>query len=304
MMDRLACMEAFIRAVEAGSFAAAAVQAGTSPQMVAKQVAYLEARLGTSLLHRTTRRQSLTEAGGLYYGRCKEILAAAADAETLTADVSTAPRGHLRITAPASFGCHSLMPVVTAFLTRNDQLSISLNLTDRLVDIVEEGFDAAIRIGTSGLSGLRARALAPYRLIACASPAYLARRGTPAEPTELAAHELLGYAYRSRPPEKAWMFTRGTRNVSVPATGRMEVNDCNALLAAALDGFGIAIGPEDVMIHAVEAGRLVRVLPDCDVPTRPMHLLSASDRRRSRKLQAFEDLVLSAFAEPDAVGRR
>lgn len=296
-MDRLSCMAAFVRAVEAGSFAAAAAQAGTSPQMIAKQVAYLEARLGLRLLHRTTRRQSLTEAGRLFHDRCRDVLAAADDAEALAAEFNAAPRGHLRITAPSSFGRHSLMPMVTAFLDRHPEVTIAVSLTDRLVDLVDEGYDAAIRIGASGQSSHVARQLAPYRLLACAAPVYLDRRGTPRVPSDLQSHELLGYTYVSRPPERAWAFTRGPETVAIPARGRLEVNDSNALLAAALAGFGIVLGPEDALRPALRSGALVRVLPDYDAPTRPMSLLVASGGRQTPKLRSFIEAVVERFGE-------
>ena len=295
-MDRLSCMATFVRAVDSGSFAAAAAPNGSSPQMVAKQVAYLEARLGTRLLNRTTRRQSLTEAGRLFHERCREVLAAAADAEALTAGLNTRPRGHMRITAPSSFGRHSLMPMVTAFLDEHSEVTISVTLTDRLVDLVDEGFEAAIRIGVLGPASLAAQPLAPYRLLACASPAYLHRHGTPKTPSDLAAHELLGYAYWSRPAERAWTFTRGRTSVSVPAKGRLEVNDSGAMVTAALDGFGVVLGPEDALAAALGRGALVELLPDWSAPARPMHLLHAADKRKTPRLRAFIEAAVTRFA--------
>ncbi len=292
-------MATFAQAVESGSFAAAAGQIGSSPQMVAKQVAYLEARLGTRLLNRTTRRQSLTEAGHLFYDRCKEVLAAAADAETLTAELGVRPRGHLRITAPSAFGSQSLMPMVTAFLTNHPEVTLSLTVTDRIVDLVEEGFEAAFRIGPLVTSSLVAQPLRVYRLIACASPAYLDRRGTPRLPGDLSSHELLGYTFLSRSSEQAWRFMRGRETLSVPVKGRMEVNDSGALVAAALEGFGIVLGPEDALRSAIMAGTLVQVLPEYAAPARPMHLIYASDRRRTPKLRSFIEAAVGYFGEQE-----
>ena len=297
-MDRLSCMATFAKAVEAGSFAAAAGHIGSSPQMVAKQVAYLETRLGTRLLNRTTRRQSLTEAGRLFYDRCKEVLAAAADAEALTAGLGVRPRGHLRVTAPSAFGSHSLMPMVTAFLDAHREVTMSLTLTDRVVDLVEEGFEAAFRIGPTATSSLVARPLRLYQLIACASPAYLARHGTPRTPADLFSHELLGYAFWSRSTEQGWRFGRGEDTSVVPVKGRLEVNDCGALVAAALEGFGIVLGPEDVLRPAIETEFLIQVLPDYAAPNRPMHLVYASDRRQTPKLRSFIEASVEVFGEP------
>ena len=292
-MDRLSCMAAFVRAVDAGSFVGAAEQANTSPQMIAKQVSYLEARLGLRLLQRTTRRQSLTEAGALFYERCKDVLAAVDDAEALTSRLNAVPRGHLRVTAPSSFGRHSLMPTVAAFLVAHPEVNVSLTLTDRIVDLTDEGFDAAIRIGAIGTQSLVPHPLAPYRLIACASPAYVHRCGKPVIPSDLVGHEMLGYAYWSRPAEKVWTFTRGQEVVSVPCKGRMEVNDSGALAAAALSDFGVVLGPEDALHSAIAAGRLVRLLPDYLAPARPVNLLHAPDRRRPPKLTAFVDWIVA-----------
>ena len=296
-MDRLSCMATFAKAVETGSFAAAAGHTKSSPQMVAKQVAYLEARLGTRLLNRTTRRQSLTEAGGVFYDRCKEVLAAAAEAEALTARLGVRPRGHLRVTAPLAFGSHSLMPMLTAFLDTHREVTMSLTLTDRIVDLVEEGFEAAFRIGPTATSSLVALPLRPYRLIACASPAYLDRRGTPSSPDDLASHELLGYTFWARSSEQGWRFERGGEDLAVPVKGRLEVNDCGALVSAALGGFGIVLGPEDVLRPTVAAGTLVQVLCDYVVPPRPMRLVYAPDRRQTPKLRAFIDAAGEHFGE-------
>ena len=295
IMDRLSCMAAFAKAIEAGSFAAAAGQTGSSPQMVAKQVAYLESRLGTRLLNRTTRRQSPTEAGHLFYDRCKEVLAAAAAAETLTAELGVRPRGHLRVTAPSAFGSQSLMPMATAFLDEHPELTLSLTLTDRLVALVEEGFEAAFRLGALVPPGLVAQPLRPYRLIACASPGYLDRRGTPRSPADLSSHELLGYTFWSRLGEQNWHFKRGEKVSVVPVKGRMDVNDSAALVAAASEGFGIVLAPEDAMRPAIETGTLVRVLPDYVAPTRPMHLLYTPDRRQTPKLRAFIKAAIQHF---------
>lgn len=201
MIDRLTSMEAFVVAAESGSYASAALRLGMSPQMVAKHVSALELKLGARLLNRTTRRQSLTELGSAYYERCKHILAEAQEADSLAQIMSATPRGKLRISAPVTFGAHSLMPFVTAFLRQHPEVEIDLNLTDRTVDLVEEGYEAAFRIGPIANSSFIARPLAPYRLIACAAPSYLQARGTPQVPADLTAHDCLGYVYWSRPAD-------------------------------------------------------------------------------------------------------
>jgi DNA-binding transcriptional LysR family regulator len=295
MLDRLTSMAVFVRAADLGSFAAAATVLGLSPPMVAKHVVSLEDRLGARLLNRTTRKQVLTELGRAYHERCKLILAEADAAEALAQDMRAVPRGRLRVNAPVTFGSHSLVPVVTRYLRAYPQVEVDLSLSDRLVDLVEDGYEAIIRLGPVADTSLVARPLAPYRLVACASPAYLAERGTPAVPADLAAHECLGFAYWSGPLRRHWRFSRGGHEWDAPVTGRLQVNDWKALLRAALDGFGIALGPEVALAEELRGGRLVRILPGYEGPSRPMHLLYAADRRMTPKLRGFIDAVLAEF---------
>jgi DNA-binding transcriptional LysR family regulator len=295
MLDRLTSMAVFVRAADLGSFAAAATVMGLSPQMVAKHVISLEDRLGARLLNRTTRKQVLTELGRAYHERCKMILAEADAAEALAQDMRAVPRGRLRVNAPVTFGSHSLVPLVTRYLRAHPQVEVDLSLSDRLVDLVEDGYEAVIRLGPVADTMLVARPLASYRLIACASPAYLAARGTPAAPADLASHECLGFAYWSGPLRRQWRFSREGREWDAPVTGRLQVNDWKALLRAALDGFGIALGPEVALAEELRDGRLVRILPGYEGPSRPMHLLYAADRRMTPKLRGFIDAVLAEF---------
>lgn len=294
-MDRLASMAAFAKTVEAGSFAAAAKALGISAQMAAKHVTYLEGRIGTRLLNRTTRRQSLTEIGRAYYDRCKLVLADADWAESLADEAKGAPRGRLRINAPVTFGTHSLMPLITRYLRRHPAVEVDLVLSDRFVDLIEEGFEAVFRIGPLIESGLTGRELAPFRLVACASPAYLRDRGTPANPSELQSHECLSYANPSGPTVNDWGFIRDGGTHAVDIRNHLRVNNATALLHAALDGFGIAFVAEDLARAFLSSGQLVRVLPDYQTPSRPMHLLFHPDRRQTPKLKSFVDDVVEQF---------
>lgn len=293
-MDRLTSMAVFVRAVEAGSFAAAASALGLSSPMVGKHVRFLEDRLGARLLTRTTRRQSLTEVGRAFYERCRIVLAEAEAAEALAADLRVAPRGLLRINAPMAFGAHDLMPMVADYLRRNPEVEIEVTLNDRIVDLVEEGYEAVIRIAPLPDSSLVARRLRPYRLVACAAPPYLAERGAPARPSDLAHHECLGFAHWV--PRDRWDFTdaEGTMH-AVEVRGRVSINSGQALRAAALEGLGIILQPEGLLRDDLAAGRLVRVLPGYDPPSRPMHILFAPDRRPTPKLRSFIDAVVEAF---------
>ena len=294
-MDRLASMAAFVKAAELGSFAGAADALGMSPQMVAKHVVFLETRLGARLLNRTTRRQSLTEIGRTYHERCKLVLAEAEAADSLSHEGRAAPHGLLRINAPMTFGAHSLVPMVTHYLRRHPAVEIDLVLSDRLADPVEEGFEAVFRIGPLSDSSLIARALSPFRLVACASPAYLRERGAAVTPADLKDHECM-----SRPAVSEWRFAKDGRAYNVRIRNRLRLNDGKALLCAALDGFGIALIAEDLAREALFSGQLVRILPDFEAPSRPMHLLFLADRRQTPKLRSFIDAAVQAFGPRSA----
>jgi DNA-binding transcriptional LysR family regulator len=295
-MDRFASMTAFVKTVEAGSFAAAAGVLGLSPQMIAKHVTWLETRLGTRLLNRTTRRQSLTELGQVYYDRCKLVLADVDWADSLADEAKGAPRGRLRVNAPVSFGTYSLMPVITRYLKRHPQVEVDLVLSDRFVDLVEEQFEAVFRIGPLADSSLMARALAPFRLVACASPDYLRERGVPKTPLDLETHECLAYASSFGPTPNDWRFLRGEEIYKVDVKHRLRVNDAKALLTAAMEGFGIAFIAEDLAREGLRSGRLIKVLPDYETPSRPIHVIYHPDRRQTPKLKSFIDTVVSELS--------
>jgi DNA-binding transcriptional LysR family regulator len=292
-MDRLASMAAFVKAAEVGSFAVAATALGMSPQMVAKHVTWLESRLGARLLNRTTRRQSLTDIGKAYYDRCKVVLGDADWADSLAEEAKGAPRGRLRINAPVSFGTHSLTPVIGRYLKQYPKVEVDLVLNDRLVDLVEEEFEAVFRIGPLADSSFMARELAPFRIVACASPDYLREKGVPATPLDLERHECLVYARTSGPTISGWSFVRGEENCKIDVKHRLRVNDAKALLVAALDGFGIAFIAEDLARESLRSGRLTKVLPDYETPSAPIHLIYHPDRRQTPKLKSFISVVMS-----------
>ncbi len=297
IVDRLTSMAVFVKSADLGSFAGAAEAMGISPQIVAKHVVFLEDRLGTALLHRTTRRQSLTDVGRAYYDRCKQLLSEVEAAESVAKEMRSRPKGVLRVNAPMTFGAFSLAPFVTRYLSRYPDMQIDLTLNDRFVDPLEEGFEVMVRVGEVNDAALVAHALAPYRLIACASPDYLARRGVPRTPAELAKHDCLAYAYWSPSVPCRWQFSRNGRTEEVQATGRIRSNDWKALLHAATEGFGVTLGPESVLDAEIAAGRLVRVLPDYEGPVRPMHVIYPAGRRPTVKVQSFVQAVLEEFGE-------
>jgi DNA-binding transcriptional LysR family regulator len=291
-MDRLASMAAFVKVVDVGSFAGAAAALAMSPQMIAKHVAWLETRLGARLLNRTTRRQSLTEMGKTYHERCKIVLADADWADALADEAQQAPRGLLRINAPVSFGTHTLTPVVGRYLRRYPGVEIDLVLNDRYVDLVEEGYDAVFRIGPLKDSSFLARELAPFRVLACASPAYLRDKGVPQTPSDLAQHDCLAYASVTGPAASEWRFERGGEQFPVKVKPRLRLNDAKALLIAALHDSGIVFIAEDLARDSLKSGKLSQVLPDYDTPARPMHLIYHPDRRPTPKLKTFVTMVV------------
>ncbi|SDH35574.1 LysR family transcriptional regulator [Paraburkholderia phenazinium] len=294
-MDRLTSMAVFVKAAETGSFTAAAAALGISSQMVGKHIRFLEARYGMQLINRTTRRQSLTEAGHAFFEGSKAVLLEANATEALAANLLAAPRGKLKVNAPVSFGAHSLTPMVAQYLRQYPEVQVDLTLSDRVVDLVDEGYDAVIRIAPLTDSGLIARQLAPYRLVTCAAPAYLAERGIPSRPEDLTNHECLGFAFSTRPPMAEWEFVSAQGVHTVRVTSRFSINNGQGLRSAALAGLGIIQQPREMLNDDLASGRLVQVLPAYEAPARPMYLLFAQDRRPTPKLRSFVDFVVAAF---------
>lgn len=290
-MDRLQAMEAFVATVDAGSLAAAARQLGVSPPMVGKHIRALEAHLGASLLKRTTRRQSLTELGRTYHERCKRVLGELRQAEASVDALRSAPRGCLRISAPVSFGTQCLSPALVDFLAPHPELSVELILNDRLVDLVADEFDVAVRIGKLADSSLIARRLAPYAMAICAAPSYLARAGTPQSPPDLERHQCLGFTHWKR--GSGWRL--GPDDNPTPALSRFVSNHGPALRAAALQGFGLVLQPRVLVADDLAAGRLVPVLEKSVPPALPVHLVYPRDRLLLPKLRSFIDFAVQRF---------
>lgn len=300
-MDLLRAITVFVRVVDTGSLTAAAAECDISSTMVGHHLQALETRLGTSLLHRTTRRQSLTEFGKVYYKQCLDILGLVADADSLALEVHAVPRGRLRITAPLTFGTERLMPALGDFLGQYAEVELDLVLTDRVTDLIEDGFEAAIRIGVLPDSGLIARQLAPYRMTICAAPSYMARRGQPERAEDLAGHECLSYSYSTRSDWHSagseWKMTGPQGPASVQVTGRVRSDSAQALRRAALSGLGIIMLPEVLLSDDVAAGHLVKLLPGYEFPSRPLNVVYLRDRRMSPKLRCFLDFVIQRFGE-------
>ncbi|QPF72091.1 LysR family transcriptional regulator [Roseateles sp. DAIF2] len=287
-MDRFTSMAMFARVVERGSFAAAAEGSAMTPTMVGNHIRELERRLNGRLLNRTTRRQSLTELGRRYHARCVEILGLLEAAELDAREMQASPRGQLRVSCPVTYGTRALVPVLASYLDRYPDVQVELSLNDRFVDLAADGFDAAIRVGELPDSGLIARPLRPSPRVACASPAYLARHGTPQVPADLAQHNCLAFLFAAG-PEREWRFSRpdGPGVERVVVRGRLDVNGGMALREAALAGLGVILQPELMLKDDIESGRLVRLFANWQAPTWPVHVMRLPDARITPKLESF-----------------
>ncbi|MGY2293016.1 LysR family transcriptional regulator [Pseudomonas sp. SDO528_S397] len=300
-MDLFQAMTVYVKVVETGSLTAAAQACGISTTMVGNHLRALEERLGVSLLKRTTRKQSLTEFGSIYYQRCLEVLGLVTYSEQLAAQAnSDVPKGLLRITAPPAFGAERLAPALSEFSRRYPEIQLYVVLSNQSMDLIDSGFDVAIRLGESLPTSLIARPLQDYTMTLCAAPAYLARRGTPQVPADLQHHDCLAFAYPSsddwRHADKLWRLSGPEGEVEVAVSGPMTVNSSQALHRAARAGMGIVMLPEALVGDDLQAGTLVALLPGYQPPFRPMHLLYAQDRYRLPKLRAFVDFVMEQWA--------
>jgi DNA-binding transcriptional LysR family regulator len=294
MLDRLTGLEVFARVAGAGSLSAAARALGMSQTMVTKHVAALESRLGVKLFHRTTRRLSITEAGRNYLESSARILAEIEAADAAVAADRVEPRGLLRLNAPVSFGARQIAPLLAEFAQRHPRVTVELGLNDRLVDLVEEGWDLAIRIGNLNNSSLIARRIAPCRIVVCAAPSYLRARGTPRTVASLADHNCLGYTLSQRTPIDRWVFGA---DVGVQISGNLRANNGDALRAAAIAGQGIIHQPTFIVADDIREGRLVALaLDQPTVELGGIYAVFLPDRHPPARVRAFIDFIAGRFA--------
>jgi DNA-binding transcriptional LysR family regulator len=286
-MDRLLTLEMFVAVAGEGGFAAAARKLGSSPPAVTRGIAALEARLGTSLFHRSTRAVALTDAGTAFLGQARRILAELAGAERELRGAVAEPRGQLHLTAPVMFGRLHVLPVVGDLMAQHRDLMVRMMLIDRNVRIVEEGIDVAVRIGPLADSTLKAVRIGAVRQMLVASPAYLARRGAPATVADLAGHDLIGTMGPRWTSE--WQFTSGRWRLDAPP--RLVVNTVDGVLAAAEAGLGIANLLSYQLAEAVDAGRLISLLADEQPPALPVHLLFEPSRAALPAVRLFVDAM-------------
>ncbi|QBR02120.1 LysR family transcriptional regulator [Paraburkholderia pallida] len=295
-MDRLTSLGVFVAAVEEGSFAAAARRFGLSAAMAGKHVSAIESELNARLLQRTTRRLSLTDAGQMYYARCKQILEAYDEANREAGDTQVTARGVLRVAAPVTFGAMHLGAVVARYLADHPHVNVEVLLEDRYVDLLEAGVDVAIRIGRLEDPVLVTRRLAPCRMVVCASPAYLERHGTPRKPGDLQRAPRLAFSEAVSTGD--WtLFDARKRAHVIDGPCRMAANNTQMLLAAALAGAGIAYGPTFVFGEHLRRGALVALLPGYSATELVIQAVYPSARRIPLKVRRFVDYLTEAFGD-------
>ena len=292
-IDIVAGMRVFTAVVDAGSFAGAADKLDLSRGMATRYVAQLEAHLGVRLLNRTTRKLSLTEAGGDYYQRSVQVLAMVEEAETSVSQEASVPRGTLRVNTSVAFGARHMGPAITDYLRRYPGVKVDLTLNDRVVDLVEEGFDLAIRVAANIDPGLVARRLTRARMAACASPDYLKRRGAPKSPDQLAGHNCITYAYSS--VQGGWRFRRNGAERTVPVSGNLHGNNGDILMNAAIEGLGVILLPTFLVHEALRSRRLVRILPGWQADELGVFAVYPHRKFLPPKVRSFIDFLAERF---------
>lgn len=289
-MDRIAQDRTFLAIMEAGSFAAAARRLGISSGQASKLVAALEADLGVQLLNRTTRSLAPTELGRAYYLRLKDLLAEYDALDASVRDASGAPAGRLRLSAPETFGTTQLLPVLLSFGVLYPQIRLDVSFSDRQANLIDEGFDMALRIGETPDSGMMSRRLCDARIVVVAAPSYLAARGRPERPADLAGHDcIIDTNFRDG---ALWRFPGET---PVAVEGRLHFSNAGASLAAAVAGLGVARVPSFIAGPMIRDGVVVQLLPAWEIPPRPVHALYPPARHLAPKVRALVDHLAAAF---------
>lgn len=293
-MDRLDAMRLYVRLVELKSFSAAARQQRVKQSTASKWLALLEEEFGVTLIARTTRALHVTEAGETFYGRAKELLAAYEDTAATLSNSAPQVAGRLRVNVPVVFGRLFVVPIVTQFLQRFPKVELDLVFADRYVNLVEEGFDVAVRVGVPTDNNCRSRSLGGTKRRLVASPAYVAAHGAPRHPSELSAHSCLLHSDSS--PAALWLFQKGKKDYRAPVRGRFAANNSEALLAAARGGLGIALLADWLVESDVQRKRLVTVLTDYSTVDAPLNALMAPGRHVHPRVRAFVEFLAERLA--------
>ena len=295
-MDRLDAMRTFVRVAELGSFSALAQQLGVARSVITRQVAALEARLGTRLMVRSTRKLSLTLAGTAYLEKCRVILNLVEAAETDAAEARAVIRGSIRIGLPLSFGLKRLAPLLLEFSELQPAVHLEMDYSDRRVNLVEEGFDLSIRITARLAPSDVARRLGTCRLVVAASPAYLARHGRPSRPADLAGHECLAYTAGAR--RTAWTFGARGREETVHLQSRLSGNNGDVLAEAAARGLGVTMQPDFIVDAYLADGRLERVLEEFELPELGIYALLPGGRHQPHRVRVLTDFLAERLRSP------
>ena len=296
-IDLLAAMKTYAAVVDGGSFAVAADKLGVSRAMVSKQIQKLEEHLGTRLMHRTTRRLSVTETGRAFYERSVQILGDVDEAEHVAGDMTRMPQGVLRISIPLSYGQHRLAGIIGGYSQAYPQVQLDIALSDRKVDLVEDGFDLAIRIGAQPQQDLIARKLAGVHSVVCAAPAYLARWGAPSVPADLSRHACLAYTLSATGSDWRLQQVGGTgETITVPVAGPIRADNGDIIRLAALSGAGIVFQPHFIVGADLAAGRLVHLLPAWRSAELGVYAVYPSRKHLSAKVRTFVDFLVAALA--------
>lgn len=295
MLD-LQQLSSFLAVVRAGSFVAAAQATGLSKAAISRHVAELEAQLGVRLLHRTTRRLSLSDDGQTFHGRALELVAAIEELEAETASSGGEAMGRLRINAPLTFGNLHLAPLWPRFIAANPKVSLDITLNDRVVDLVDEGYDIAIRVTNRLDPQLLSRRLASSRMVLCASPGYLQAHGRPAHPHELAGHQVVAYSYWSTGDD--WTFRGPEAEVSVRVIPRIHTNSGDTCRTAALEHQGIILQPDFLVGPDLKRGALVELMPDYRSIDLGIQAVYATRKHMPMKTRRLIDFLVEAFIEP------
>jgi DNA-binding transcriptional LysR family regulator len=292
-MNKLLQIQVLVEVVRCGSFVRAAEVLGMSKAAVSRHIGELEARLGVRLLQRTTRRLSLTEAGQLFHARSKDILDTVSEAEDEMSTQTGTASGQLRISAPVTFGVRHLAPLWGQFRQRHPKVTLDITLADRVVDLIEEGYDLAIRIGRLSSSTLVSRQLALSRMVLCAAPGYLAAHGTPQHPHELAQHAILAYSYWSDKDE--WRFNGPDGAVSVRTQPWLSTNSGDTCRAAALAGQGVILQPSFLVYEDLAAGMLVELMPVYRAVELGIYAVYPTRKHVAAKVRALIDFLGAQF---------
>lgn len=289
MQDRFEDLRTFVTLARSRSFAAASRQLGVAKSAVSRRIQELEGRLNTRLINRSTRALSLTEAGRVFFDQASELLVRLEEAEALASKAGAEPTGTLRILAPSSFGHMHLMPIVTSFLERYGRVAVEVALRDGTDDLLAAGFDMAVRIGELPDSSLAARRLGPIRKVACASPAYLRRFGTPREPKDLLKHRGIGYAEVTERDYWRFLDPRSGKEQSVQVPTRLVLDTADAIRAATIAGYGVAALPVFAIHKNVVAGELVPLMLPFEKAPGSLHVVFPSRKLVPAKVRAFVD---------------